>query len=1473
MSAVYSIRSYLHILVICSVIAGSLAEARAQKRVFARVDPNVDSINSSAEIYDPTNGTFTRQKGLLTEARQSHTAVLLRDGRVLLTGGYNGAILSSAETYHPGTGLFAETSETMGAARLSHTATLLQSGRVLVTGGYNGSEYLNSAEVFSPSADTFTKLSNTLVASRAGHSATLLTDGTVLIAGGYSGSTYLSSAELYDPIEGTFTATTGSMTVAREGHTATLLQDGRVLITGGYNSAGVLGTAEIYDPDTEKFTAISGTMSTARQYHSATLLSSGKVLIAGGLNSADLSSADIYDPSSGKFSPTSGNMSAAREAHTATLLPSGKVLISGGYNGSYLSSTETYDPATGSFTASPSSMSVARHLHSATMLLDGKVLVAGGQNAKLLLFDVNSTQSDNISPNIVFSADSKVGWVSFTGSGTVVAFSAETGNVLKRIETGGYPTYATLVNGGKALAVVSALSDKIFLIDTTTLSLESTYTFANATFGFGSMLSLSPNGSQGYISSTGTGQVIRFNVDDGKETGRVSSLYTPAQITVSLDGSILMIVDTSLEELVFADSSSMTKKFSLNPRDTFSTADLTIFNKAVLAPDGSAGIIACRDTSGGSGMAFIFKTTTGEILDTETVGTAPGFTALTPNGQNWVILNDLSLSLIPSYDPKAMQKLETAQGSPLGSANISFSTDSKYAFYAASADDLFFQHDLLTGGVVGQVLLGDDPNKALDQPAAVAITPDGKTVATIELMGNKIDLLTDVTTLEAPKFLISGDQFTGLDLVNLSDRPAELTIYALDNYGQVITEDDLTNPVTLTLDPNAQLTQNVSEIFNFDPTKDHNGRLSIYSENPQVVGYLSVGQIAATWFGYYLNRMDGAPLFKGQLYDWVVPQLSAETGWNVQLDLTSTNYTSETYDIEHYAKDGTLVEEKADQTAYPTNRLENSFSDIFTSPGGGKVLVAGGQTTSTTDSTTTTTLNSTTETYDEDTRKFTSGGSMTRARQGHSATLLMNGNVLIAGGKNSSTIFASAETYDITAGTFSATESGMTAVRYRHTATLLSNGKVLLAGGQNSNSVNDTADLYDPTENTFSETTGTMTTPRDAHTATRLPNGKVLIAGGINGSTVTGTAELFDPDTQQFTAAGSMTTGRAFHTAMLLPNGRVLLAGGYNGNYLNTAEIYDPLTGKFTATSGTMRSRRSNHTATLMPGGKVLLAGGSDGTGASDSVETYDYQTDAFVAVASAMASPRSGHTATLLSDGTVLIVGGSDGTNDVETAETYDPVTLTFEATEGNPTTARSGHTATYLDAGSEGYLRVSCPKGLTFTEFYQASRDGGVVNGIDVQKYVGVTRLYAPQFAITSGFKTRLNLINANSDENAEVTITLHAADGKVLGTPVTVKIPSNGKLEDDISYIFQQASATQNTSGWLEVESTTDQVLGTFSFTNDDKTYLTSLELSGKPLTRFVFQWWRRTPCTRRRSHFSTPTTRPRSSRLSSGDRTAR
>lgn len=326
-----------------------------------------------------------------------------------------------------------------------------------------------------------------------------------------------------------------------------------------------------------------------------------------------------------------------------------------------------------------------------------------------------------------------------------------------------------------------------------------------------------------------------------------------------------------------------------------------------------------------------------------------------------------------------------------------------------------------------------------------------------------------------------------------------------------------------------------------------------------------------------------------------------------------------------------------------------------------------------------------------------STGALNTAREGHTATLLQNGKVLVVGGRNGSTIFNTAEVYDPVTGQWSPTSNALSNARHGHNAVLLRSGLVLVLGGQGSNGFLSSAEIYDPSDNSWKVSqTSQMNSARYHATATLLNNGRVLVAGGVNGNGFLRNAELYDPATRTWTrtdannnALGNLTDGRAEHTATLLTDGRVLVAGGINGTAaIKSAELYEPNINRWRRVGDLVTARRL-HTATLLPDNTVLVAGGLSGGTVLGSAENYNPATSLWTAAGSFNA--RRSHTATLLPNGRVLALGGKGtDSNSQSSAEVYNYTNRTWSnALLGPPnpanqvfvlTEARSDHTATIL-------------------------------------------------------------------------------------------------------------------------------------------------------------------------------------------------
>jgi hypothetical protein len=402
-------------------------------------------ILSAAAIFQPSMNGFVAV-GSMSIPRIGHTATLLKNGQVLIAGGFTGkSFTSSCEIFDPGSKAF-RPGPAMHEARIGHNATLLADGEVLIAGGFNGKEFNKSAELYDPETGKFEQV-GMLETARESATATLLPSGTVLVAGGHNSAGVTQHCELFDPRNKRFRAT-ADLIHPRYSHSATLLSNKKVLIAGG-GLAITPSTAagEVFDPATKRFSGVTslagidvppGTgfdrspwtrlpdgrifdvywgpfadryvgppvvsaiidletgkiqsgppMNVVREDVTVTSLKDGRVLVAGGFEpkASDPFSAiaEIYDVRSNGFIVT-GRMTVPRADHTAICLKDGRVLIVGGsaQSGETLASAELYDPTTGEFSRT-GSMATARKSARAAMMSDGRVLIVGGSDGSGLI--------------------------------------------------------------------------------------------------------------------------------------------------------------------------------------------------------------------------------------------------------------------------------------------------------------------------------------------------------------------------------------------------------------------------------------------------------------------------------------------------------------------------------------------------------------------------------------------------------------------------------------------------------------------------------------------------------------------------------------------------------------------------------------------------------------------------------------------------------------------------------------------------------------------------------------------------------------------------------------------------------------------------------------------------------------------------------------------------------------------------------
>lgn len=1006
---------------------------------------------------------------------------------------------------------------------------------------------------------------------RVSHSATLLTNGDLLIVGGVDESgTILNSADMFlASRENSIQALGATLTTGRSSHTATLLPNGCVLVVGG-NNAGALASAEIFNPADYTFGAPVGAqtnLTTARYNHTATLLHNGRVMICGGQNTAGtaLSSCEYYIPDaggacrSGTFS-AAPSLQLARYNHTSVLLKDGKLWIAGGRNPAlaptqYTPTTERFDPALGIF-QSGTPLIEGRAYHTATQMGDGKVLIVGGYNSR------NKEENQGILNTVeIFDP---------TANSIVPAASMQT----RRQD------HATLLSGDGEVIVGGGLGN----ITTTYLGAAIGGTLAGGSTLTGVFSTVQPT-------MTVTGGSMSYDLDFLLGTPFVGKI---------VDGEVLLsspAVKFTGGAVYFTQGDQLNATQGL--RVPLNGANVGC--RTPLEPvDDNCGNVSARfsvsNIDDGQVIFYRLNQTPGATLNsgsldfspsplTEAVGTA--------NLDNTSTLNfDFQLNM-----PRATlgynltnARIRIVAGSWTQLSSYTVTLESGTAIIAGAfpitQDVLGNTIVNLTGvnftGVEGSITwAGETTSQSFNEPLAVPLTPvDLSLNVLVDYVTNGVNLSNETFTVDAGTVIIRKAIFadrqhynpkTNEWKLNSSQGVAVLTDFGEHRYGH-----------TATLLPNN------------DPVF-YGGRACGDATCSTLLPSLSPGY----------QSFSVSPSFQ------VSPP-------NVTLPAARAFHTS---------------------TLLPS----------------GEILVAGGTNGPNV-------LNSA-YTFNPDTERFTATATpMKTVRDLHSATLLPNGRVLLAGGFSTNALSTgstnSAELYYPDTRIFLET-TPMRSARSNHTAILLPDGNVFVAGGFGPNDIIiSSAEVYVSTAARWDAKPDMPSgCERALHATVQLKDGRVMLIGGVNANGVLDTSAIFNPSAASpwganCTAVPAMPSPLRSHTASLLFDGRVLVTGGNDGfGEVNASYIYDPASNTWSTTNPLpLLHPRFNHTATVLPNNTVVITGGNQRFGqVPREHEYYHLNGSSWATLVGADGArfnfgPRANHTLTLALNNRLYAIGGSDG-------------------------------------------------------------------------------------------------------------------------------------------------------------------------------------------------------------------------------------
>ncbi len=588
----------------------------------------------------------------------------------------------------------------------------------------------------------------------------------------------------------------------------------------------------------------------------------------------------------------------------------------------------------------------------------------------------------NFPPNIVFTPDSQKGFVSFPGSDKILAFRPSTGEILATIATSKNPvTPANLVNpgsltltpDGKKLAVpclflkdnTSVSGDvigkevgAIDIIDVDTYEVQA-LDLTKVFFSFANNIVFSADSKTGFIASSKTNEILRFDVATAKEiTPRLAmpAGSLPASLTMAPDYSYFTVVLTGwkfpstlvphdnvgiIDPQTFQVARWVDTKFE----DKDIVPDFQAVNNVALTKDGKYGLIADQLTSTLSpspltpDRAILFEPATGKVVKIFNTGDLPGSAHTTPDGFRFVLIGEIWVTIIDTRNQQVAT--DTAIYADFKPGNRpAFSPDGKRMFISAPFFDRLLVFSLDTGEVMRVIEVGtvlnplqeDEPLAKVScvdssgaavlctaAPLEVSMTPDGKVLASLNFNRNTIDLIGDSLNFAIPSFFSypppAADAttpprpwFTGVAFTNNSSTTeATIKTNAYSRAGiqyqdETSTTDvkEYTNPNTITLAPGAQKAFTAADLLKPSSGKAVEGWLDVDSNVFQLSSFFMVGDAD-------LKRLDGAPAFMQVASTVVVPEVRVLDGFRTELTVFNYTWTPQPVVLKLYNDQGSLL--------------------------------------------------------------------------------------------------------------------------------------------------------------------------------------------------------------------------------------------------------------------------------------------------------------------------------------------------------------------------------------------------------------------------------------------------------------------------------------------------------------------------------------------------------------------------------------
>ncbi|MDA2923795.1 hypothetical protein MYX65_03895 [Acidobacteria bacterium AH-259-L09] len=561
----------------------------------------------------------------------------------------------------------------------------------------------------------------------------------------------------------------------------------------------------------------------------------------------------------------------------------------------------------------------------------------------------------NFSPNVVFSPDSRKAFVSYPSSDKVAVFDPKTGEIEKEgyglVQVGENPALITLTADGKKVAVVCLFIEdnlpqvgedflgkrigSISIIDVETLVVK-TLDLKGVFFSFANNVVFSGDGKTGFIASSGTDEILRFDVESATEiTSRLKMDpgTRPSSITMAPDFSFFAVVlvgSSSLSQLEVPDSiqiidlNSFSVVRSILPKaeENRLPHNFVVANTLAISADAKFGLIADQENSSVSAVpsltidhGILLDLETGETVTVFDVGGLSGASFSVPGRKRFVTISELSVTVMDIESPDSF-RVNPFPADFQPTTRSAFSKDGARMFLAAPLRDVLLVVDLDKRVVTRSLDIGpgvelESNGQKFTVPAApldVALSPDETVLTALKFNANTIDLLQETQRFFIPRLLSSEQWFTGVAVTNNSPSQAEIFVKGFDKVGIEFqdltdTEDivEFVNPNTIELGAGRQISFTAAELLQAAPGTSIDGWLDFDSDQLQMSSFLLLGDPQ-------LRRQEGGLAVFETSQLMILPEVRVTGGFVTEIDILNPNVSRANVTISLLNSKGEVIE-------------------------------------------------------------------------------------------------------------------------------------------------------------------------------------------------------------------------------------------------------------------------------------------------------------------------------------------------------------------------------------------------------------------------------------------------------------------------------------------------------------------------------------------------------------------------------------